>query len=711
MMTQYTDKKISISADFLQAFANIPQAQQKKVREFVQQIQNNPEMPGGKHYEKLLHNCDPNLRSVRIDLVYRAIIFKPSGNVFILLWVDKHEEAYKWAEKRKVCIHPGTGGIQLIQVDTPKPEKRTNDAIPLFAAFSDEQLITLGVPKELLERTRLIYTEDQLFAEENYYPQEAYTSLFMLACGESYESVIEEYNRNTSQTVDTTDFWTALDNNDTLSRFTVIESSVELEGLLNAPLDKWRVFLHPLQRKIVEKEFSGPARVLGGAGTGKTVVAIHRAKYLLEKVFTDSNDRILFTTFTKNLATDILGALQQICSPETLKRIEVINLDAWTKNYLDSKNFNCQVIDYNSNKQKELWEQALTLKPENCSLSDQFFFDEWEQVIQPQGVNSLESYFRASRTGRGRSLNRLERKNLWPVWEEYRALLNEGGWREVQDLYRDAAALLNQDAIPRYKAVIIDEGQDFSLQAYSMIRAILPADRNDIFIVGDAHQRIYGIKTVISKSGIKITGRSHKLKVNYRTTKEIYQYASSILTGLKFDDLDGQEDTLGKCQSITSGPNPEIKLCADANEEQQQIISLLSKLSSKDIDPESICIVGRTNGIVDSYASLLEKNNVDFFKINQSSILDKRKKGVRLATMHRVKGIEFDYVILVSVCDGIVPSDFHLSAQENETDRQNVLQKERSLLYVALTRARKAVIIVGYKKLSSLLFHSDILPQ
>ena len=707
-MTQYTDKRISISADFLQAFANIPQAQQKKVREFVQQFQNNPEMPGGRHYEKLVHTCDSNLRSVRIDLVYRAIIFKPSGNVFILLWVDKHEEAYKWAEKKKVCIHPGTGGIQLIQVDVVKSEPMTNNAVPLFASFSDEQLMALGVPLELMERTRVIFTEDQLFAEESYYPQEAYTSLFMLACGESYENVIEEYNRNNTQTIDTTDFWTALDNNDTLSRFTVIDNSVELEGLLNAPLEKWRVFLHPLQRKIVEKDFSGSARVLGGAGTGKTVVAIHRAKHLLEKVFTGSNDRILFTTFTKNLAADILGALQQICTPETLKRIEVINLDAWTKNYLESKNFRYQVIDYRSDKQKELWEKALALKPADCSLSDQFFYDEWEQVIQPQGINSQESYFRASRTGRGRSLNRLERKHLWPVWEEYRALLNEGGWREIQDLYRDAAALLSQDAIPRYKAIIIDEGQDFSLQAYSMIRAILPADRNDIFIVGDAHQRIYGIKTVLSQSGIKITGRSHKLKVNYRTTKEIYQYASSILTGLDFDDLDGQEDTLGKCQSITSGPNPETRLCVDAQNEQQQIISLLKKLKSNDILPDSICIVGRTKEIVDSYAALLENNGIEYFKINQTSILDKRKKGIRLATMHRVKGIEFDYVILVSVCDGIAPSDFILSAQENETDKQNVLRKERSLLYVALTRARKAVFVTGYKKLSNLLTYEKI---
>ena len=703
-MPHFSTPKISISSDFLKAFAEIPQAQQKKVREFVQQFQNNPEMPGGRHYEQLQYSCDSNLRSIRIDLAYRAIIAKPAGNVFILLWVDKHDEAYKWAASKKLCIHPNTGGIQLVQIqqDVQKPIAADSSRAPLFAAFSDKQLMALGVPEQLLTKTRSIYTEEQLFAEEGIFPQEAYNSLFLLACGDSFESVVDEYNRNNASLIDTTDFWSALDNDDTLSRFTVIENGIELEGLLNAPLEQWRVFLHPLQRKIVEKDFSGPARILGGAGTGKTVVAIHRAKYLVEHVFTDSNDRILFTTFTKNLAADISVALQQICSPEILKRIEVVNLDEWTKNYLCSKDFNCQVIDY-TGKQKDLWDKALALKPADCSLSDQFFRDEWEQVIQPQSIFSLESYFRAARIGRGRRLNRLDRKKLWPVWEEYRALLNEGNWREIQDLYRDAAALLRRESIPRYKAVIVDEGQDFSSQAYSMLRAVLPPGHNDLFIVGDAHQRIYGIKTVLGNCGIKITGRSHKLKINYRTTRETYQYASSILTGLEFDDLDGQEDTLGKCQSITSGPSPEIRLFRDVEEEKKQTLYLLNKFGANQIVPESICIVARTNDIIDQYTSLLADNGIAVYKVNQSSVLDNRRKGVRLATMHRVKGIEFDYVILVSVCDGIVPSESILSAQENEIDRQNFLQKERSLLYVALTRARKAVFITGYKKLSSLL--------
>lgn len=705
MMNNRTENRISISAEFLKAFAQIPPSQQKKVREFVQQFQNHPDLPGGCHYEQLQKACDPALRSIRIDQNYRAIVAKPAGNVFILLWVDTHDNAYHWAERKKLRIHPNTGGIQLIQIQQTQEMENSKSRVhqSLFEAFSDPQLLSLGIPEELLPQTRAIQTEDELFLQEENFPQEAYNSLFLLACGETYEKVCSEYNRASESTVDTTDFWSALDNDDTQSRFTVVANSIELESLLNAPLEQWRVFLHPLQRKRVEMDASGPVRILGGAGTGKTVVAIHRAKFLLQHIFTDKNDRLLFTTYTKNLAMDILASLQQICPTELLKRIDVVNLDAWTKNYLDAKNFRCQVINYDEKRGKEFWERALTLKPSDCSLSDQFFKDEWEQVIQPQSIFTVDDYFKAVRTSRGRRLNRLGRKALWPVWEEYRALLNEGNWREIQDLYRDATALLRKNNDARYRAIIVDEGQDFSPQAYTMIRAMLPPASNDIFIVGDAHQRIYGRVIALGKCGIHITGRSRKLKVNYRTTEQTYRFASSILTGLSFDDLDGQEDALGKCQSITRGPEPEIKLFANFAEEQKQIVVLLEKLLSKGIALASVCIACRTNDLVNQYAALFEENNIAFCKITSSTVSDGRKKGVRLATMHRVKGIEFDYMILASVCDGIMPPSGLLAAQENETDRQAVLQRERSLLYVALTRARKAVFITAYEKLSALL--------
>jgi len=702
-MNHTSQNIISISADFLKAFADIPQAQQKKVREFVQQFQNNPEMPGGRHYEQIQKIRDSNLRSIRIDQIYRAIIAKPSGNIFILLWVDKHEEAYQWAERKKLKIHPCTGGLQLIQIQHQnKVIHVSKERNGLFDKFSEQQLLSLGVPEELVQETRGIQTEDDLVDKEPMFPLEAYNSLFMLACGERYEDVLSEYSHTNQQNIDISDFEKALKNDDTQSRFKIIENGVELETLLNSPLDQWRVFLHPLQRKIVETNASGPMRVLGCAGTGKTVVAMHRAKFLSEKVFTNKDDRILFTTFTKNLAADIFCGLQQICSPDLLKRIEVINLDAWTHHYMEKMNYHFNIIDYDPKHQDELWEQALVLKPNDLQLSDQFYRDEWEQVIQAQNIVSMEGYLRASRVGRGRRINLLERKKLWPVWEEYRALLNEGNFCEIQDLYRDAAVLLSKMSHPQYRSVIVDEAQDFSNQAYQLIRAILPEGRNDIFIVGDAHQRIYGRQASLGKNGIKITGRSKKLKVNYRTTAQTYHFASSVLTGLDFDDLDGQEDILGKCQSVTTGPKPSVFVFHSIEEEQQKILSLINNLHSSNVSFGSICLTCRSNDLLEKYMCFLEKQNIPCHKISSSSSLDARDR-LQIATMHRVKGIEFDYMIIASACDKIIPPNHILDAQENNVDRQNVFQRERSLLYVALTRARKEVFLTGYGKLSGII--------
>lgn len=702
-MERVLNVRISISVDFLKAFSEIPIAQQKKVREFVQLFQQNPESPGI-HYEPIHAAGDPSLRSVRIDQDYRAIVAKPpAGNVFLLLWVDKHDDAYQWAMRKRLRIHPSTGGIQLIQIDQPEVPQKQERNHRIFEAFSHDQIMRLGVPEELLDRVFAIYSEEELERAEKLFPQEAYNSLFLLACGFSLEEVLAEYNRPAAAVIDTTDFWSALDNDDTLSRFTVVADALELESLLNAPLEQWRVFLHPLQRKIVEMNASGSVRVLGSAGTGKTVVAIHRANYLAQKVFPASNDRILFTTFTKNLAADIRSNLQKICPTEVMTRIDIINLDAWTKNYLEKKNYFSKVIDYDEALQKDLWKKALTLKPTQCAFSDQFFHDEWEQIILPQNVSNSADYFKASRVGRGRRLSLGERKELWPVWEEYRALLNERNLREIQDLYRDAAALLLAEPENLYKAIVVDEGQDFSLQAFSMLRSMLPEGRNDIFIVGDAHQRIYGIKSSLSKSGIKITGRSKKLKVNYRTTAQTYRFASSVLTGLTFDDLDGQDDTIIKCQSLTFGPEPDIKMFSDFKEEKAQIALLINKLIEKGIDPASICLTCRTNSLVEQYAAFLESQSIPASTISHNAAMDGRIKGIRLGTMHRVKGIEFDYVILASACADIIPPKYLLDLQENDIDRKNLIQKERSLLYVALTRARKAAFITCYGKQSLLL--------
>lgn len=570
-MTATHTISVSISMDFLKAYARIPASQQRRVREFAQLFQANPTSPGI-HYEPIRGAADPNLKSARIDKDYRAIIASPeTGNVYILLWVDKHEDAYRWAERKRLLVNPHTGSLQLMQVEDAPTQATPRAAAPeadeaaatapdtrpvaaLFDHLSDEQLLTLGIPEPCLPQVRAIRSEDDLCNQEDKLPQDAYQALFMLACGQDYRELLDELDRHTrpATPIDTANFQVALAQDDSQAHFASIEDAMTLEAMLNAPLEQWRTFLHPQQRKLVSQDASGPVRVTGEAGTGKTVVAMHRALWLAQHVLQYDHDRILFTTFTKNLALDIRSNLAKICPVELLRRIDVINLDAWTFNFLRKNSYPVRLIDFDEARKHDFWKKALHCVPTDSSLPQTFYQDEWEQVIQPQRITSLQQYYRASRAGRGRRLDRVQRMKVWPVLEEYRAQLDEHGFREREDMFADVTAILRQKGLPPYRAILVDEAQDFSEAAFAMLRAMAPETRNDLFIVGDAHQRIYGHKASLAKSGIRVTGRSRRLKTNYRTTRQTYRFAKAILAGLDFDNLDGEPEKDEPCHSLTS---------------------------------------------------------------------------------------------------------------------------------------------------------------
>jgi superfamily I DNA/RNA helicase len=406
--------------------------------------------------------------------------------------------------------------------------------------------------------------------------------------------------------------------------------------ILAAPLEKWRVFLHPSQSRLVKRDWNGPVRILGGAGTGKTVVAMHRAKWLAEHCFRDPHDRLLFTTFTKNLAVDIQMNLQKICSSETMKRIKVENIDSWVTTFLKREGINTTIV-YDE-QVKPLWDQAYSTAPISPALPLSFYQDEWKEVIQAHGILTLPDYVKVSRKGRGTSLKRQERVAIWPVFEEYRSLLQVKGWKEIEDALRDACSLLqNQSGVMLpIQSILVDEAPDMSEGVFKLLRTIVPprSEGNDLFIVGDPHQRIYNHKVILSHCGIEIRGRSPKLRINYRTTEEIRQWATNILEGINFDDLDGNSDDLKDYRSLLSGEKP----------------------------------------IIQGFNSL-----------------------------HRVKGLQFEYMFLASLNQGIVPLETALQNLSDETARQNFFNLERSLIHVAATRAKQGVVVTYYGDRSPLI--------
>lgn len=479
---------VAFSDKYFDSLLKLTPNEQAQANKAVMLFQQDPQH-GGLHYEKLTAFRDDKLRSIRVNQDVRIILATvEKQNLYLMLYIDHHEQAYFWAARRKVEINPNTGNLQVFTVQEQELIAAEQPAMVtqpgLFDAIRDRQLVQLGVPEEALPLVRSMKIEADLETARlnEQIPADVHDGLFMLMAGASFDEAFNEVIPAITQQVDTDDFAAALARPESRACFVVAENEEALQEVLNQSLEKWRVFLHPAQRRLVEGKKNGPVRVLGGAGTGKTVVAMHRAKWLAEHVATPAN-KVLFTTFTRNLAADIQQNLNKICSPAQRERIEVINLDAWVISFLKKQGYDYGLL-MNTQQERQLWEQAYSDKPAGSGLSLAFFQEEWARVIQPLSIMTADEYKTSSRIGRGTPLNRQQRIDIWPVFERYRHLLSSNYLKEPDDAYRDARRLLegSPELRPELCAVIVDEAQDMGTQAFMLIRALVPPSSNDLYM-------------------------------------------------------------------------------------------------------------------------------------------------------------------------------------------------------------------------------------
>ncbi|ALZ13978.1 UvrD-helicase domain-containing protein [Pseudomonas aeruginosa] len=688
--------KIAMSDDFLKSFAAVPRSQQLAVLNFVAKFRQNP-MATGINYERIRDAADPNMRSVRINDNMRGIVLKPDvGNVYCLLWVDQHDDAYHWARRHRVAIHPDVGSIQIYAVQEEAASAalvmpEVADSVGLFDTLKDREIRRLGVPDERLAAVRAVKSESELEALEALLPDEAFEALFLFAAGEPFDKLVNE--QSAPVMIDESDFSAALERDSTRRHFVVLTDDSDLEALLAAPLERWRVFLHPSQRKLVERDWNGPVKVTGGAGTGKTVVAMHRAARLARQYAQLPGRPVLFTTFTKTLAEDIRQHLELLCTPQELEKIQVVNLDQWASGLLRRFGYSNGLL-YNEADRRRFWQAAMSAMPASVDLSQQFMRAEFERVVLPQGCETAEDYMRASRVGRGGQLGRTMRKALWPVFAEYRAQLQAANLREPEEAFREACQLLRTEK-PKLgiRAMVVDEAQDISSAAFELIRAAVEPAENDLFIVGDAHQRIYRHKVVLSRVGIEVRGRSRSLKVNYRTTDEIRQWACAQLEGCAVDDLDGNVDSLRGYHSLTHGDAPDVIESASLLADVVHVQSILKQLQDDGMELRQVCVTARTNDDVDGLARELQQAGVSCLRLENSTADDPAVPGVRLATMHRIKGLEFSVVILAAY-KGATNYAEQFSRDEDAGVTEDTELSERCLLHVAATRAKRNLFLL-----------------
>jgi hypothetical protein len=691
--------KVALSQDFLIQLSKLPSSVHSKVMKWAIQFQSDPTSPGI-NYEGINGARDSNLKSVRLDRDWRGIVFKPStGDVYVLLYVAHHDDAYRWAENRKLSINPVTGAMQMVVVQQaaegelpvqPAPKVVAPDRpavaapVPLYGALSDHELVSLGVPEELLSDVRAIRAEEQLEALQPTLPVEAYEGLFLVAAGDTVTQVLSERETRVDKKIDTSDFAAALTTPESQSRFVVVNDDEAMMAIMNAPLAQWRVFLHPTQTKLATGDRSGPVRVLGGAGTGKTVLAMHRAKWLAENR-TPSGKRVLFTTFTRNLASDIEQNLRTLCGPSTMEKLEVRNLDSWVHGFMRSRKLEHRIVyGRRDDPARQAWQMALADRDTKLDLTEEFYEQELEQVVLAQGITTVEEYKLARRTGRAGVLSRSKREAVWPVFEEYRGQLASRKLKEVDDAYREVAAMLEDShAGSQYSAIVVDETQDLGPQALKLLRALIPRGPNDLFFVGDGHQRIYSRnRAVMSRCGIDIRGRSRKLYLNYRTTDEIRRQAVALLEGCEVDDLDEGHDEIRRYRSLSHGPVPDLVTVGGLEDAAAAAIRFVKDLRAgkNESDWPSVCVIASSEKHREALAAQLQRAGLSGVTISAESNHSDARGAVHFATMHRAKGLEFDAVVVVA------PGAFLGNPEETVN--------QRKLLYVALTRAKRAAELI-----------------
>jgi superfamily I DNA/RNA helicase len=707
--------EIALSREFLSAYARLPRKAQRKLDELLTKFRQDS-TAAAIHVEPLHRTADPLLRSARIGDDYRVILRAPErGDVFIALWADHHDEAYRWAENKQTAVHPATGTLQIFDVSAATravtelgvetPEQARFSAPPassvppdLFSAFDDEALFLAGVPRALLPSVRALVSDEDFERLAPHLPPEAGEVLTGLAAGLSLDEALEDVlgrpaaaaHAQEPEPVDTTDVRTALEREGTQRQFLLLNDALDLDAALRHPLDAWRVFLHPKQRRIARARSQGPTRITGSAGTGKTVVALHRAAFLVREVFKKPDDRVLLTTFAVNLAHDLRAQLAKLLGPDDLARVEIVNIDRWAAEYLRKQGKSFQQVF--GDDQRRLFRQVHDVYGVD-GFDFEFCLAEWREVVQEQDVRTEEAYVKAVRRFRGVPLSRAQRRELWPVFSQYRQLLEEDRRLEPTDVMRHARARLEASRQPaRYQSVVVDETQDFSAEALKLVRAISgPEHPDDLFLVGDAHQRIYGRAVPLSSCGISVRGRrSQTLRINYRTTAAISRLAFGALRGVEVDDLDDGKAEL-RAASLRDGPEPVLRAFDTAEQEEAAVVAAVKAALDRGLPPEAIAVVARTKSLLTQrFGPAFDDAGIEWALVEQD---EPRRSAVRLATLHRIKGLEFPVVILAGASGDILPYPSPELGSEDPIVRGQALLRERCLLYVATSRARDELYV------------------
>ena len=673
-----------ISDSFTSSLAKLTGDEQKVVKTTAFDLQMNPENPGHS-FHKLDRAQDKNFWSVRANRDIRIIVHRSESSL-LLCYVDHHDNAYKWAEKRKLETHPKTGAAQLVEIRERVEEIRVpyyvNVEAPvppkplLYDKFEDDELLGYGVPFEWLVDVKNA-NEDSILELTDHLPAEASEALIEIAVGGTPKPSVSIPPQSNP-----------FDHPDAQRRFRVMSDVEELERALDFPWEKWTVFLHPDQQELVEKDFSGPARISGSAGTGKTIVALHRAVYLARQ---NTDSRVLLTTFTDALANALKEKLKHLIgnTPRLAERLEIHSMDAVA----------LRLHRFNSEKKQLLNRADLFGLVSSCAdgveglrYSNAFVFEEWSQVVDAWQIDTWEEYRDVRRLGRKTRLTESQRQILWSIFEKVNSELKNTNAVSLAGIYLDLNHSLSENQNSPYDFVVIDEAQDINIPQLRFLAALGGERPNALFFAGDLGQRIFQQAFSWKSLGIDIRGRSKTLRVNYRTSHQIRMQADRLL-GPSVADVDGYEDDRTGTVSVFNGPQPTIHSLNTPDEEIAFVSEWINILSDEGYEPNEIGVIVRSDKEFDRAIAAIKKSGIPYKLLD--SYIQLAHGSVSLCTMHLAKGLEFRAVVVMACDDEIIPSQERIEAVADNADLEEVYETERHLLYVACTRARDRLLVTS----------------
>ncbi len=674
--------QVAIAETLIESLTRLTADEQKAVKTTVFDLQANPAQPGLK-FHRLDRARDKRFWSVRVGRDIRLIVHRDDSTL-ALCFAGHHDKAYAWAERRKLDVHPTTGAAQLVEVRETFEEIRvpvyvevkepTRARPSLFAELGDDELLSYGVPVEWMEDVRRA-DEDELLTLADHLPEEAAEALLELATGGRPQM---------SVAVPDVD---PFEHPDAQRRFRIMVDAEELERALDYPWERWMVFLHPAQRAIVDRDYGGPARVSGSAGTGKSIVAIHRAVYLARS---NPDARVLLTTYTDALAASLANRLELLAGnePRVRERIEVYSIGEVGRRLHRAHGGDRQIA---TEDQVRGFVLEASKEAGQQRFRPQFLVTEWEQVVDAWQLRSWDDYKDVRRLGRRTRLPEEQRAVLWEVFERVFSRLEHEGLLTEYGMFTRLTELLQARRMP-YDFVVVDEAQDMGV-AHLRLFAALGEDRpNALFFAGDLGQRIFQQPFSWRALGVDIRGRSRTLRVNYRTSHQIRQSADRLLDPEQ-TDADGVVESRAGTVSVFNGVPPEVRLFDDEEAEEAAVGDWIADRSAEGLAPDELAVFVRSGEELERATRAVNEAGLPSAVVDEEML--STRGVVSVSTMHLAKGLEFRAVAVMACNDEVLPSQPRIDAMADEADLEDVYRTERHLLYVACTRARDHLLVTG----------------